>query len=113
MANSRNKGHGYERDVAKFFRELGFSCTTSRYSNKQLDNEGKIDLCMDVFSVQCKAVERLGSPHTELAKIQDFPGKYRLLFHKKKRQGTTVSMGLSDFREILEMLIAHGAIKPK
>lgn len=95
-----------------FFKKLGYKCTTSRYSSKEKDDQ-KIDLCgIDPFHVQCKAVEALGSYHKVLESIPDEKGRYRLLFHKRTRQGTVVAMELSTFEELLEMLISGGRLKP-
>lgn len=109
---SRTKGHAYERSVAKFFKELGWDCVTSRSESKRTDDMG-IDLCYtDPFCVQAKAVERLGSHHAILKGMPDRKGKYNLVFHKKNHSGTVVSMELETFRELLEMLIANKILTP-
>lgn len=111
MANSnRDKGHRFEREIAKKFRELGFNCTTSRYSSKEKD-DAKIDLCgTEPFNVQLKAVERLGSYHKVLASLPQENGLYRLLMHKKSREGTIVAMELETFLELLQKMIEANII---
>ena len=109
---NRNKGHSFERKIAQLFRNLGWNCTTSRYSSKELDDQ-KIDLCgTDPFVVQAKAVERLGTLHSVLAEMPEEKGKYNVVFHKLNRKGTIVAMAQDDFIELLEMLIGNGIIKP-
>ena len=109
---NRNKGHSFERKIAQLFRSLGWNCTTSRYSSKELDDQ-KIDLCgTDPFVVQAKAVERLGTLHSVLAEMPEEKGKYNVVFHKLNRKGTIVAMAQDDFIELLEMLIGNGIIKP-
>lgn len=52
---NRNKGHRLERELASFFRSIGFDyCKTSRAESKTLDNCG-IDLCNIPLHVQAKS----------------------------------------------------------
>lgn len=108
--NARNKGNAFERDMAEWFRTLGWErCVTSRAESKNKDDQG-IDLCYtEPFNIQLKAVENMGSAHKVLA---DMPNDsfYNVVFHKKNRQGVVVSMDLDDFREILMMLKANKII---
>lgn len=112
--NGKKKGSRYELDIVRFFRELGYECSTSRYSSRELDDK-KVDICsVDPFLVQAKAVEKLPkSYHSILKELPDEKGKYRILMHKKSRQGTVVSMELETFRELLQMLLKHGVLKAK
>ena len=113
MANSRTKGHNFERQIAKLFRELGFACTTSRFSSKEKD-DAKIDLCgTDPFHIQLKAVERLGSYHSIISSLPKEKGFYRVLMHKKNHSGTIVAMELDSFVELLQKLINAGEICPQ
>ena len=109
--NGRAKGHTYERTVAQWWRDLGFGCTTSRYTSREMD-----DQCVDLmgtepFQCQLKAVEKL--PKSYHAILDEMPknSSYNLLFHKKNRQGSIVAMELDTFKELLQMLIAAGVIK--
>jgi hypothetical protein len=110
--NPRKKGHGYELQIRDWFRELGWTkAVSSRSESKNKDDQG-IDLCFtDPFSVQAKAVEKLGSIHDVLAKMPN-DSNYNVVFHKRNRKGTIVAMNIEDFKEILEMLIANRIIKP-
>jgi len=52
---NRNKGHSYERYLAKIFRALGYNfCKTSRQASRLYDNCG-IDLWGIPFLIQAKA----------------------------------------------------------
>jgi len=95
--NSRNKGHAYERKIAQELRDLGYSeCKTSRYESRALDDE-KVDLThTDPFNVQLKAVENLGSAHNTLNEMPD-DDNINVVFHKRNRKGTIVSMTKEDF----------------
>lgn len=110
--SARTKGHSYELQIRDFFKDLGWKdCVSSRSESKNLDDKG-IDLCYTApFSVQCKAVENLGSIHKVLASMpQD--SNYNVVFHKRNRQGTIVAMTMEDFQEILGILISNQIIKP-
>lgn len=98
--NARKKGHAYEREVARRFREAGFSdCVTSRLESKRLDDLG-VDLCYTgPWLVQCKAVERLGCLHTILSAMPE--NGIPVVFHKKNRKGTIVALREEDFWEIV------------
>lgn len=110
--SARIKGHTFERDMAQWFRDLGWEkCVTSRAESKNKDDQG-IDLCYtDPFNIQLKAVENLGSMHKVLSQMpQDI--NYNVCLHKRNRQGTIVAMTLEDFEEIIQMLINNQIIKP-
>lgn len=111
--SARQKGHTFERDMAEWFRSLGWMrCVTSRAESKTKDDQ-KIDLCFtDPFNVQAKAVENLGSVHKVLSEMPN-DSFYNVVLHKRNRQGVIVAMDLDDFREIIEMLINNQIIKPK
>jgi hypothetical protein len=110
--NAKNKGSGYERTVAKWWRGKGFKkCETARYVSRKTDDL-KIDLVeTGVFSVQAKAQESGIYPHSVLDSMPK-DSNYNLLFHKRNRKGTIVSMTLEDFGELLEMLLVNKIIKP-
>ena len=110
--SARAKGHGYELAIRDWFRDLGWTkAVSSRSESKNRDDQG-IDLCFtDPFSVQAKAVEKLGSIHDVLAKMPN-DSNYNVVFHKRNRKGTIVAMMLEDFKEIIQMLIQNQIIKP-
>lgn len=112
MAKGRNKGHQYERLLAKEFRELGFkNCKTSRYESKMLDDM-KVDLThTGFFNIQAKAVERLSPTYHDILSSMPKDSNYNLVFHKKNRKGDVVVMTKDDFYEIIQMLIDNGLLK--
>jgi hypothetical protein len=107
--NGRNKGNTYERSLAQLFRELGFTCTTSRYSSKELDDK-KVDLCGLPINVQAKAVERLGCMHRVLAEMP-VDEKVNVVFHKKNRKGTICCLTEKDFLKIFKLLKDNNLIE--
>jgi hypothetical protein len=112
MLNARKKGHGFELQIRDWFRKLGWvKAVSSRSESKNKDDQG-IDLCFtDPFSIQAKAVERLGSMHDVLDRMPK-DDNYNLVFHKKNRRGVIVAMSIEDFEELLQMLITNRIIKP-
>lgn len=101
--NARAKGHTYERDVARKFREAGFpDCVTSRLESKRMDDLG-VDLCYTApWLVQCKAVEKLGPVHDLLQRMPS--GGMPVIFHKRSRKGTVVSMREEDFWRVVALI---------
>lgn len=97
--NARKKGHTYELQIRDFFIDLGFKeCVSSRLESKRMDDM-KVDLCYTgPFHVQCKAIENLGSSHKVLAEMPK--DKMPVVFHKKNRQGTVVSMSMETFKAL-------------
>ncbi len=102
--NARNKGNSYERKIAKEFKDIGYDkCVTSRLESKATDAL-KIDLCnTGIWSVQCKAVERLGRYHDILESMPK-DDKINVVFHKLNRKGDVVAMKKEDFYKIISML---------
>lgn len=102
--NARQKGHAFERAVVLMFKALGWvDAMTTRLGSKMLDNM-KVDIMnIDPFTVQCKAVEAL-NVHKAFKEMPKIEGKYRVLFHKKNRTGTLVTMDVHDWLELMQKL---------
>ena len=100
MINARKKGHSYELDIRDFFRKNGYpDAVSSRSESKNMDDKG-VDLCFTgPYHVQAKAVEKLGSVHDVIARMP--ADKIRLVFHKRNRKGTIVSMTMDDFEKLM------------
>jgi hypothetical protein len=53
-SNNRRRGHDFERDICKLFRELGYTkVKTTRQASRLLD-ESKVDIWGIPFNIQCK-----------------------------------------------------------
>lgn len=113
IKSPRAKGHKYELDVIKLFKDLGWKeCVSSRSESKRLDDAG-IDICYSKpFNIQAKAVEKLGNLHDVLIKMPKKTGEFNLVFHKRNYKGSIVAMSQEDFITILQLLIKNGIIKP-
>lgn len=95
--NGRQKGHTYERQLAEKFREYFPDCVTSRMESKAEDDRGG-DLCnTGCFRVQAKAVERLSPQIHEVLARMHKDEKLNVVFHKRNRKGTVVSMNEETF----------------
>lgn len=85
------------------FKERGWAdCLTSRHESKRLDDAG-VDLCHTApFYVQCKAVEKIGSMHEILGRMPKEESYMNVVFHKRSRKGTVVSMSEETFWRLAE-----------
>ena len=102
-ATERTAGHHFERQMAQEWRMNGWpGAHTSRAGDRSEDAAGN-DVCgIGPFRCQCKRVERLGSHHVILDDMTTgIDGEMNVLFHKRKRQGTVVSMRLETFWRLL------------
>ena len=53
-SNNRRRGHNFERDICKLFRDLGYTkVKTTRQASRLLD-ESKVDIWGIPFNIQCK-----------------------------------------------------------
>ncbi len=111
--NSRTKGHAYELQIIKLFKDLGWtSCVSSRSESKRTDDQG-IDLCYtDPWQIQAKAWESAPSYHAVLEKMPKKKGIFNVIFHKRNRKGSVVVMSEDDFLAILNMLLESGKVQP-
>lgn len=110
-AYSRRKGHAYECQIAKEFREeLGFSeAATSRNTNRLADAQG-IDLQhTEPFAIQCKNTAK-GVSYAAILKGMQHKEKYAVLFSKLTNVGEYVVMSKADFYDIIKMLKVEGVI---
>lgn len=100
MVHCKNKGNSFELQCIKLFKEMtNEEIFSSRFSNRQLDNEG-VDFETTEYYVQSKAVEKSINTHKILNEMKD--GKDKLLFHKRNRQGIVVSMNFETFKKMIE-----------
>ncbi len=111
--DSRAKGHAYERQLVKLFKELGWTdCVSSRSESKNTDDAG-VDLCYTYpLQIQAKAWETAPSYHTVLDKMPKRSDLYNCIFHKRNHKGSVVVMSEEDFISLLKLLINTGSIKP-
>jgi len=102
MINGRNKGKNFELTLIKKLKSLGWvKACSSRSESRNLDAAG-VDVCYtDPLQIQCKAVEKNFNVHTELASMPQ-NGKFNLVFHKRNRLGTVVSMTEEDFFRLIK-----------
>tara|TARA_R100000773_G_scaffold44079_2_gene43984 strand:+ start:361 stop:708 length:348 start_codon:yes stop_codon:yes gene_type:complete len=109
---SRRKGHDFERQIRKEYKDLGWNkCETSRYASRLIDDR-KIDLVnTKPFAIQCKSTINNPSYHKIFKEMQADIDDYKLIYHKKKNKGEYVIIEKNDFHELLEMLIHHNIIK--
>ena len=99
--SSRVKGHSFERDIAKDFKELGYKDARRLLEYQEgmgvdLENTGK-------FRVQCKRYK----DYCPISKINEVPKEKNtipLLITKGDRKETMVVMSWNDHKSILSQL---------
>ena len=108
---NRRKGHNYERELAKEFRDIGFErCRTTRESSKLLDS-CKIDLDLPDLNVQAKnviggvnylKVFALMDEHLKL-KIPERLDLPKVIFHKRKGRELVIIEKDYFFRLLIQL----------
>jgi len=98
---NRNKGFQFERDIVTLLREAGYKASTSRFSSRELDNQGVDIYTTAPINIQAKNVDRLSPPAHDILKAMP-KNKTPVLFHKRKNKGVIVSMLLEDFLTFIE-----------
>lgn len=117
---NRLKGHNLERQLAKEFRELGYTrCTTTRQSSRLLDS-CKVDLDIPDFNIQAKNVKKninyqeiFDDIHTELSdKYPERVEYITAIFHKKQGDNLVI-LSKSDFYKLIKPYISmKSTVKP-
>lgn len=97
---SRDKGHGFEREIAIMFREIGYpkACRQLEYQ------EGKgVDLAnTGIYDIQCKR----GRKYASLSAIKEVPfaeGRVPLLITRGDYEETLVAMPLKHFLGLIKI----------
>lgn len=123
MINSRTKGHAFERELATWFREIGFEyCKTTRAASKLMDDCG-IDFVGIPFRVQAKSGYATNRPkfedvanYSKQRLLLNFPKEHPIhnipfiLVHKldtkkgkRTENDTFVSISKDSFEQLLRM----------
>ncbi len=99
MTNSREKGARYERELAQLLRGHGYEC---RRGQQFCGANGDADVVgLPGIHIEAKHVERLNLYEAMKQAIRDSRiGEMPTVFHRKNRQGTMVTMLLSDWMEL-------------
>lgn len=119
--NNRRKGHNFERELAKMFRELGFEfCKTVRLASRLYDNCG-VDLWGIPYLVQAKKVKAAINYGNLIRGIEEevkknFPPSapehtYPIIIFHRREKDKLVVMKEEDFLELLK--IKHGIADKK
>lgn len=97
--NSRAKGAGGERELAKKLREYGYDCRRGvQYSGAN----GDADVVgLPGIHIECKRVERLNLEDAMAQSIRDArEGEIPVVMHRKTRSPWMVTMTLEEWVEI-------------
>ena len=99
MTNSREKGARYERELASLLNDYGYEC---RRGQQFCGANGDADVVgLPGIHIEAKHVERLNLYEAMKQSIRDArQGEIPAVFHRKNRQGTMVTMLLSDWMKL-------------
>lgn len=97
--NSRAKGAGGERELAKKLREYGYDC---RRGQQFSGANGDADVVgLPGIHIECKRVERLNLEDAMAQSMRDArEGEIPVVMHRKTRSPWLVTMTLEDWIEI-------------
>jgi hypothetical protein len=103
MINGRRKGHSYERNMAKEWRDIGWP-----QAERQLEYQISEALGVDLkntgpFLVQTKC-KRQYVPMNTIEEVQQKKGMYPLLISKADHQKPIACMYWEDLKELLQTL---------
>ena len=98
--DSRRKGKVYEIQIVNRLKELGYEAVSSRSESKRMDDAGVDIISNAKYHIQCKHVEKLKPTlHDIIARMPT--DKIPVVYHKRNRRGTIVSLRLEDFEQLL------------
>lgn len=118
---NRDKGHGYEREIAQKFREIGFlHCKTSRQASRLLD-DCKVDHWGIPYNIQAKNGYNRGLNYQEILDnikqllSQSYPQRLEyptIIFHKRKKSELAI-MDMKDFYSLITKLAKYEGTETK
>lgn len=131
MSGKRNRiaGHGWERDLVKVFRELGYTHVVTTRSESRARDNAKVDLMNTmerkngqfVFNVQAKnAVGHL--PYGKLlAEMPVEDGIINCVLHKQTKRvnsrfvvtGKYAILDFEDFKTLIRIAVKEGLLTPE
>jgi len=101
----RSRGNGYERQLAKEFRDMGWTeCVTSRSESRSTDSK-KVDLCFtEPFNIQAKCIDTYKNPLAVLKEMPDNNTLYNIVLTKVMNDDEYAFMKKDAFYELITML---------
>lgn len=99
--NSKQKGNRYERELAKTFREYGFTEARRgvQYSGKQGEADDVVGL--PHIHIEAKHVEKLNLYNAiQQAERDANPDEIPCVFHRRNRTKTYVTLSLNNFMKL-------------
>ena len=102
MINSKEKGKRYEREIAGYFKKLGFNARRSVQYNGRVE-EGQADVVgVPFLHIECKFREKLNVEEALQQAIRDNGTKNKIpvVIHRRSNEKSKVTMSLDDFMKI-------------
>jgi len=95
MINSRDKGARFERQVAEYLREKGYTARRGQQFSGSPDSPDVVSNFP--FHIEAKAVEKLNLDKDFQQAVDDGGDKPPCVIHKKNRKPLLITMKLDDF----------------
>lgn len=106
---NRQKGHQFEREIAKEFRNLGWKKTITSRAGDRSKDAGKVDLLnTSPLNIQTKSHNVFKNPIPTLKEMPQNNGFYNILIMRVKNKGDFVMMEKEDFYELIEVMKTEG-----
>lgn len=111
--NSRQKGNDFERWFCNYLKELGYTATRASYTNKFLDDNGKVDIETDFpINFQLKATEKCPLVHKILQEMDKTKPRAILWKRNSLRHNPKPKLVIMELDEFIE-LIDHSKLLMK
>jgi hypothetical protein len=104
IKSAKNKGSGYEREVAKFFKE-NFECDAFR-SQQYCGKNGDADVSINIpIHIECKRVESFSLyPALSQAKTDAPADKVPVVIHRKNNKPSVLIVELENLKKLVSTL---------
>jgi len=105
---NRQKGHSFERELAKEFQELGFDCMTSRNGDRSQDARGRDLVDTWPYAVQAKRYKNY-VPINTIEEIEVDDGEIALLITKANNKPAMAVLPWHDLKKLIrKSALPHG-----
>jgi Holliday junction resolvase len=108
--NSRQKGASYEREVANYLKEKGYTAKRGvQFGFGNAEDNPDVKHSLEDIHIECKRVENLNIIKAMDQAVNDCKGtnKKPTVWHRKNGTKTLVTMKMDDFLDLYEKAILN------
>jgi hypothetical protein len=101
--NSRNKGHSFERKIAKDMQSIGYK-GARRQLEYHTDDANGVDIQQTPpFKIQCKAMKNQPSIHKVMDEVEAEREEIPVVIYKVDRKGTYAAFKIDDALRLMKI----------